>query len=266
MTSLSNSMSESIILNPGLEPVTITGSSGLQLSFATVDVDVTQTPSNVSMSSRFTAKSRVEKDSASSSLKSQIISTHNYSSGIEQSNKPHNATKAISYTSPNDSFNLNQGMEPATRTDGSGLEHSTAISVVDQARTSSHVSMVSKYTARSRIENEPCASASLNFKIRSGKEPAEDPSNTMTSYSNSLKEPANYPAHNTYNSYPEMESTTSLGHKGIKNSITMADADSTQTSLATWKVTGSSTATTIKKTFQKVFLKFRDIKFLRKTS
>jgi len=230
-------MSESIILNPGLEPVTTTGSSGLQLSFATVDVDVTQTPSNVSMSSRFTAKSRVEKDSASSSLKSQIISTHNYSSGIEQSNKPHNATKAISYTSPKDSFNLNQGMEPATRTDGSGL-----------------------------IENEPCASASLNFKIRSGKEPAEDPSNTMTSYSNSLKEPANYPAHNTYNSYPEMESTTSLGHKGIKNSITMADADSTQTSLATWKVTGSSTATTIKKTFQKVFLKFRDIKFLRKTS
>jgi len=266
MTSLSNSMSESIILNPGLEPVTITGSSGLQLSFATVDVDVTQTPSNVSMSSRFTAKSRVEKDSASSSLKSQIISTHNYSSGIEQSNKPHNATKAISYTSPKDSFNLNQGMEPATRTDGSGLEHSSAISVVDQARTSSHVSMVSKYTARSRIENEPCASASLNFKIRSGKEPAEDPSNTMTSYSNSLTEPANYPAHNTYNSYPEMESTTSLGHKGIKNSITMADADSTQTSLATWKVTGSSTATTIKKTFQKVFLKFRDIKFLRKTS
>jgi hypothetical protein len=253
-------------LNPGLEPVTTTGSSGLQLSFATVDVDVTQAPSNVSISSRFTARSRVEKDSAASSLTSQIISTHNNSSGIEQSNKPHNATKDISYNSPKVRCDFNQEMEPATRTDSSGLEHSSAMSEVNLARTSSHMAMVSTYTARSRIENEPCASASLNFKIGSGKEPAKDPSNTMTSYSDSLTVPANYPAKNTYNSYPEMESTTSSGHKGPKNSITMADADSIQPSSAALKVTRSSTATTIKKTLQKVFLKFRDIKFLRKTS
>jgi hypothetical protein len=71
---------------------------------------------------------------------------------------------------------------------------------------------------------------------------------------------ADLTAQNTYNSHPEMESTTSSGHNG------MADADLTQTSTSALKVTRRSTTTTIKTTFQKVILKFRDIKFLRKTT
>jgi hypothetical protein len=197
-----------------LGTTTSVGSNHPQHSIGTADVDLTRTSSHVSKISSLNSiiSGKGKSLNALAFLKS-LKNTNDSSSGIVESKQPY-CTITSSSTSPTDPAEFQEQVcIPDLYTGCNGPQHTTNLGDVDLTRTSSHVSKVSRSTARSSTRRDSNSFTSLKLP-------------NSTHKSTSAVEISNKPPYTN----PEIESASVKGSSGLQRSIAKMSRSTTRSS------------------------------------